>query len=81
MTERRRDARPLVKPVCASFTAALLAIAAAGCSSPVSTPLPNSTQSLKPVLSPADEKKAVEELNKEKVGRRAAAVKALESRQ
>ena len=81
MTPRRRDARPSCKAVGASFAAALFAISVASCSSPVSTPLPNSTQSLKPVLSPADEKKAVEELNKEREARRAAAVKALESRE
>lgn len=81
MTARRRYARPLGKPVCASLVAALFAISVAGCSSPVSTPLPNSTQSLKPVLSPADEKKAVEDLNNEREARRDAAVKALESRQ
>ena len=81
MFARQRNFRSWGKTVCAYFGAALFAASVAGCSSPVSTPLPNSTQSLKPVLSPADEKKAVEELTREREARQAAVVKALESRQ
>ena len=66
------------------FTAAraalCLGLAVAGCSSPIQTKLPDSTQSLKPVLSPKEEKQAVQELTAEKAARKAAAEKALEER-
>jgi hypothetical protein len=50
--------------------------AAQGCSSPVATPLPDSTQALKPVMSPADSKQAVKDLTAEQAKLKAAAEKA-----
>jgi hypothetical protein len=61
-------------------TVAALCLGNSGCSSPIGTKLPDSTQTLKPVLSSKAEKQAVDALTAEKIARKAEAEKALEQR-